>query len=375
MRKSLIFTAVLISAMTLCGCTDNNGQAWPDVNIKVIKGFESDPNVEKIGANGYDGYSGDITSMETVGDDYSEGDNEASLEDIFGDFDFEMENILPKDDGARIVCWGDSLTEGTGGDGVNYPDVLANLSKREVLNYGVYAERASLIAARQGGNPQHVEELHEIPASVTPVKVNIVGNNGNWEMWCNNGDAGINPCRIAGVEGNLSIDESDGSRYFTRLKAGSVVSVPTDDVFYTHAMIDKRSNDIYVIWAGSSDGLFDDRSIDDVVRYIKSMIKYGGCARYVVINYTAKYNIGDAIDEWNDRLAKEFGDNCLDIRSYLINEGLSDAGITPTKEDEECIANGEIPASLRSDGSHGTGEFYRIVGEQVYNKLVELGYI
>lgn len=375
MRKSLIFTTVFMCALMLSGCTDKGKQTAPDVDIKVVKDFESDPNVKKIDGNGYDGYTGDITSIETAGDDSHEGDSEPSGDENFSDFDFEIENILSKDDGARIVCWGDSLTEGTGGDGVNFPDVLAQKTGRTVLNYGVYAERASLIAARQGGNPQHVEELNEIPASVTPVKVNVVGDNGNWEMWCNNGDAGVNPCRIAGVLGNLTIDENDGSRYFTRLTAGDVVMVPSGEKFYTHAMMDMRADDIYVIWAGSSDGLFEDRSIDDVVRYIKSMIKYGKCSRYVIINYTAKYNIGGAIDEWNNRLAAEFGDNCLDIRSYLINEGLSDAGITPSAEDLKCINDGEIPASLRTDGSHGTGDFYRIVGEQVYNKLVELGYI
>lgn len=276
---------------------------------------------------------------------------------------------------TRIVCWGDSLTEGTGGNGVSYPSVLAELSGATVLNYGVYAERASLIAARQGGNPQHTQDLSTIPATCDPVKVNVVGDNGAWEMWCNFGDAGINPCQIAGVEGTLSIDGNDGTRYFTRNEPGDEVAVSDGEPFYTHAMLDKKDRDILVIWSGSSDGWFEDRSIDDIIAYQKSMLENANCERYVIINYTAKPNIGEEIDAWNERLASEYKEHCLDIRGYLLTSGLEDAGITATAQDKEDIKNGQIPTSLRSDESHGTADFYRIVGEQVYKKMKELGYL
>lgn len=278
-------------------------------------------------------------------------------------------------DAKRIVCFGDSLTEGTGGDGVSFPSVLAELSGREVLNYGVYSERASLIAARQGGNGCHTEDLSMIPAGTDKVKVNIVTNQGDWEMWCNYGDAGINPCMIAGVLGNLEIDGSDGTRYFTRLEAGDAVPVSNGEPFYTHAMMDKRPDDILVIWSGSTDGWFDDKSIDKIIAHQKSMIEYAGCTEYLIINYTAKPNLGKDIDPWNERLAAEYGDRLLDIRSYIMENGLADAGIEPTEQDLKDMEEGQIPSSLRVDDSHGTADFYRIIGEQVYKKLTELGYI
>ena len=37
-----------------------------------------------------------------------------------------------------IVCWGDSLTYGTGGEGVTYPSVLADETGLTVYNYGAY---------------------------------------------------------------------------------------------------------------------------------------------------------------------------------------------------------------------------------------------
>ena len=63
-----------------------------------------------------------------------------------------------------IVCWGDSLTAGVGGNGVTYPDVLSNLIKTnitgqygggklrdvEVINCGVGGESSVTIAGRSG---------------------------------------------------------------------------------------------------------------------------------------------------------------------------------------------------------------------------------
>lgn len=282
------------------------------------------------------------------------------------------EDTVPK----RIVCWGDSLTEGTGGDGVSYPSVLAELTGLEVENYGVYSEKASLIAARQGGNPCHTEDLDTIPADVERVKVNVVSDTGDWEMWCNFGDAGINPCVIAGVEGTLEIDKSDGTRYFTRLSPGESVDVDSsNNKFYTHGMLDKRDNDILVIWSGSTDGWDENRSIDRIIEYQRAMLEYANCSEYVIINYTAKPNIGDDIDSWNERLSTEYGERLVDVRGYLLEHGLEDAGIVPTEQDLEDIANGQIPSSLRVDESHGTADYYTIVGKLVYDKLKELGYI
>ena len=62
-----------------------------------------------------------------------------------------------KKDLPRIICWGDSLTVGYGGNGVTYPKVLGNLIKLETINYGVTAEGARTVAYRQGGLPMYVE--------------------------------------------------------------------------------------------------------------------------------------------------------------------------------------------------------------------------
>ncbi|MFT3982804.1 MAG: hypothetical protein QM697_02760 [Lachnospiraceae bacterium] len=274
----------------------------------------------------------------------------------------------------RILCWGDSLTEGTGGEGVTYPDTLAKLSGAEVLNYGVYAELASCIAARQGGNPMHIKETVTIPAAIEPVEIGLENAKDNPEMLLVFGEAGINPCSISGIEGTLSIDSQTGIRYFTRGAAGEAVTVESRSPVLFHAMRDKREDDILVIFSGTNDSP-DTSNIRDVIAYQRAMIDYAGTENYVIIGMTRKKYMPQ-IEAVNQLLAEEYGEHFLDVRTYLLQNGLQEAGVTATEQDREDLKNGEIPASLRSDeDGHGTSAFYRIIGEQLHKKLLALKYL
>ncbi|HOO28237.1 MAG TPA: hypothetical protein PLU43_07210 [Lachnospiraceae bacterium] len=274
----------------------------------------------------------------------------------------------------RIICWGDSLTEGTGGDGVTYPNTLEELSGREVINYGVYAETASCIAARQGGNPMHTRASLTIPSACEPVELILDNEKGNPEMLLVFGDAGINPCSIGGVEGTLSIDMETGNRYFTRNEAGEPVTIEAGTQMLFHAMLDKRTDDILVIFSGTND-YPDTESIEDVIAYQRAMLAYAGAENYVIIGMTKKKAM-PKIEEINQILEEEYGEHFLDIRKYLLENGLQDAGVTETQQDRADLESGEIPSSLRTDDEgHGTSEFYRIIGEQLYLKLLELNYL
>ena len=58
-----------------------------------------------------------------------------------------------------------------------------------------------------------------------------------------------------------------------------------------------------------------------------------------------------------------------------MENGLKDAGITASDQDAADMSQGEIPSSLRVDVVHGNSVFYRLLGNQVYEKFRELGYI
>ena len=273
---------------------------------------------------------------------------------------------------ARVVVWGDSLTEGTGGDGVTYPNVLEKLAGCEVKNYGVYAEATTCIAGRQGGMPQLVHPV-TIPAEVTDVDVQIENGDGGWDMILVFGDAGINPCTIAGIEGRLWIDADTGQRKFTRSAPGEEVVLTEGTPIETFAMKDKRPDDILVIFTGSNDDPTP-ATVQNVIDVQRDMIAYAGVDRYVIIGLTSKRKMPMAA-EVNEVFAKEYGEHFLDVRKDLLEHGLQDSGIEATEEDKADIANGMIPRSLLTDESHGNAAYYTVIGEQLYKKMQELGYL
>lgn len=345
-KKPIIF-ALLLTLILLSGCAENKAEDTTEI-------IPSDEEIVEI--------------MEE-----SEPDIDVIIESESDNTEISEETVKADNSGIRIICWGDSMTEGTGGDGVTYPDELAKLSGATVINYGVYNDFASTIAARCGGSPQHVEDMGTIPAECVPVRVNIVGDDGHWEMICNFGDAGLNPCIVAGVEGNFSIDGDTGERFFTRLTPGEAVEVPDGTPVTTYAMRDKKDDDILVIWSGNSDHVGPE-GMSEIIARQQSMLDYCGCSRYVIIGFQDKKGIPE-LEADNDIFEEQWGEHFLNTYDYLMAHGLEEAGITPTPQDLEDLNAGDIPTSLRSDEVHGTADMYKIIGRLVYEKLIELNYL
>lgn len=270
-----------------------------------------------------------------------------------------------------IVCWGDSLTYGEGGEGVTYPSVLAEKTGLTVFNYGVQGETAKQIAIRMGLYQMTVSTF-TIPEDTTPVEVNLFYQ-GEDPVMMRLGDAGMNPCEISGVKGELSYQEADGKYYFTRLEAGKEVSVEEGAVVTMNAAGKTDSDDIIVLFAGSNDRPTKEDAAN-LIAVEKEMIAYLGSEKYIVVGLTSQEMIPE-VAAVNEELKEAFGEHFLDVRTYFLEHGLEDAGITPTEQDKADIAAGEIPSSLRVDIVHGTPDFYRILGEQLYEKMLADGYL
>nr|QIQ10907.1 hypothetical protein GBDKHNIE_00002 [uncultured bacterium] len=80
------------------------------------------------------------------------------------------------------------------------------------------------------------------------------------------------------------------------------------------------------------------------------------------------------ITSLNRRLAKRYGWRFIDMNSYLVNDGLADAGITPTAQDLTDIANGVIPTLLRSDAIYFLPVTYSLIGNKIFNTMKNLGW-
>ena len=281
---------------------------------------------------------------------------------IEGKADFE--GLLP-----RIVCWGDSLTVSLDEKSA-FPDILRSLSGCEVINYGVESETASMIAMREGGLRVNVKAT-VIPADTNLIPVFLRTEDDGHVFFLEHGDGGVNPCVINGIEGQL--EKLNGSYYFKRNTKGARIAVEEGTQFKTHGMVDARMGDVLVIFAGTND-LPNAKNVSNLISLEKSMLDAAKCDKYIIVGLTYAQGIPE-IDAVNEAMAKEFGDNFVDIRKYMLNYGLADAGINPTADDLADIKKGEIPSSLRSDYVHGNKHYHRLLGEQIYRRMQQLGYI
>ena len=276
-----------------------------------------------------------------------------------------------KDGLPRVICWGDDLTLGTGGRRTSYPTVVENTLNLTTKNYGSYGEGFRQIGFRMGVYEFTVDEVI-IPKEISEVEIKPT-HEGRDVGILHNGNAGVNPCTISGVEGSIKYKSGENKYYFTRYNSGDVVKVAKGTPIITNANTTKSDNDIVVLFVGTNDKP-DKNTAKELVKVEKKMINYLGSKKYIIIGLTCKEYMAD-IEDVNKVLKKAFGKHFLDIRKYLLKNGLEDSDITPTKQDLADIKNGEIPTSLRTDKVHGTADFYTMLGKQVCNKILELGYL
>lgn len=298
--------------------------------------------------------------------------------------------------GPDVICWGDSMTQGAGITGVQYayPAVLQALmqnasSTATVRNSGCGGETSFTISARQGGNPMRLyAENGVIPASPSPVKMVMLDNNGkpirplvqksgipetNNDLYFDGTINGVHG-RLAIVKPNGASPVWDSSNYytFTRSEAGAEVVLNRPTPFYLD-FAEARRGDIAIFWMGQNNETPSESVIADakaMINHLKPMAK-----RYLVISRPKPYlNLYAQISD-EEKLYLEYGFRFINVRQYLIDYGLADAGITPTSQDLSDIAAGLVPSSLRSDGTHFNNAGYAVVAKIVFERLKQLGWV
>jgi lysophospholipase L1-like esterase len=332
-----------------------------------------------------------------------------------------------------IVCWGDSLTAGAGGDGTTYPNVLESLIKENlvdrfdaeqlanslgqshitglnqysldsvpVINMGVGGETTNTILGRNGAVPFVVAEDFTIPASntsdTTAVEIHFVSENGKNVAPLRQGESGVNPVVIDGIEGVISIQQEsyiseDYTYYFTRsaeesgdadkdggagesndgntekdvtVKAGTEIITSGSTQYLDY---------IPVIFIGQNGG-YDD--INDLIAQQRAMIDHqemseANQGKFIIVGL----HTGTAADraELEKAMQEEYGDQYINLREYMSTSGLQDAGIEATDEDKEMMAEGMTPQSLlASDKLHFNEYGYELIGSLIYDRMDELGY-
>lgn len=299
----------------------------------------------------------------------------------------ETINISKINGKDTVSCWGDSLTRGVGiGDSYSkaYPYVLNSLiNSKKVINCGVGGENTINIASRQGGLPNIVKPF-TIPANASKVEVkltNIYGDStgillqggsaldpttGKYVM-----TAQINPCSINGVEGTLTYE--NGKYYFSRSENGESVIISRPTPLITYAMKSMRDN-INIIWIGTNGGF---TTSTELIECIEAMIDYMSPInkKYIVFGiHHLVSTVTETFETIEKNMAMHFGRHYINQRKYMIEYGLSDAGITPTVEDTTAISQGKIPPSLLYDDVHYNDKGYNIIATLASERGKELGY-
>lgn len=284
--------------------------------------------------------------------------------------------------GPDIVCYGDSMTAGAG-SAIPYTKVLQDLlaaqgSNANVYNAGVGGESSPGITARQGGTPFIVRVVDGlIPADRTGVKVTFDTLYGTTirPLMQGHGSPGYGFVGdLNGIKGTISLVRPNGSSsswddanyyLFTRNVAGSEVVANRPSPFYLD-FAKAHLGDIHIIWIGQN-GPSTDRAISDAKAMIEHMNTLS--KRYLVISKPTASTTDDAA------FFAAFGERFVPIKRYLIEFGLQDANINPTDQDLADIAVNNIPSSLRSDAVHWNAAGYAILGQQIFKKLNQLGWI
>lgn len=301
-----------------------------------------------------------------------------------------------------IVCWGDSLTSGPGGDAMSYPKSLQNcvnerlcalydptaaLSDEEkallqnnpsdksnltvdipVINMGVGGETTNTILARNGAVPFLTDGSITIPSECKPVRIRLTCESGAPVAPLLQGNAGMESVTIGGIKGVITHGQG---YFFTRSEPGEETKIPDGTVIVTEGS-GKYLDYLPVIFIGQNGGYtgyFD--LVDQQRAIIEHQTKNGD--RYIIIGmHTTTPGYREDLEEL---MVEEFGDKYINLREYMATDAMSDAGLTPTERDLERMELGFTPYSLLSiDELHFNEAGYELIGKLVYERMDKLGY-
>lgn len=292
---------------------------------------------------------------------------------------------------ADLISWGDSLTAGAGGDGVSYVNVLADLLAKDgytgkVRNAGVGGESSVTIAARAGAKPLSMRPVSGVIPESGRVEVVLEALDGAMPRPLLQGnfyDAGKYYGELSGVQGELVIEPKSKRYFFIRLRSGPAVQVKESAPFETYFSED-RVSDIKIIWVGQNDpawvGVDWFTSKDQVRRAntlraiedAKAIAKTASNGKYLVMSrVSADYDLKPYEDMWREA----FGEHYVSARTYMVKNGLKQAGLTPTNQDLEDIKAGVVPSSLRSDKVHWNAKAYTVLAQHLYEVIKNKGWL
>jgi hypothetical protein len=290
------------------------------------------------------------------------------------------------DHSSAFYIGGDSLSAGTLNDDVSvanpkWPDTFAAALGVDVVNLAQGGAASANIATRLGAlQPLITLASNKITAGSYPSNVVTVTAISPSDGWHNSVIAGNQLDifgTIAGVAGILRQDFSVANTFkflpFATLGADVPVSAGTPFICTgdgAHPTDDgsQHRDKTLIIWFGPNN---DQTNTTAMIRDVTSMQNHLTSAgkKFYLLSMTSD---GSNAIAANAALKAAFPKQWIDVRGYLMTNGLADAGITPTGSDTTAIAAGNIPRSFRPLSSvHMTQTAYDVVGRYVAKVIAD----
>lgn len=271
--------------------------------------------------------------------------------------------VSTNSDLATIYCVGDSLTLGSS-DITSYPNYLKEDLNNDINIIGDNYITSQALAIKLGNHDVYVNNF-TIPSNTNAVNITLLDENGEVVDALINSQAGIEACMIDNIAGTISYDSKTDRLLFQRLEAGDSLTIST----LTKIEITKPEildNNILILFTGS----YEESIQGSLVNYQKQIIDSFNTDKYIVVSLTTNDR-----DATNNLLATTYDQHYLDFKNYLLTNGLTDAKIDPTNEDQKALADNNIPPSLLVDDINGNNHYHQLLANQLINKMRELGYL
>lgn len=305
-----------------------------------------------------------------------------------------------------IVCWGSSMAYGAYGEGSSILNsveshMMADECYIPVARMGVPYESNYTVLSRAGADEIYVKEFI-IPETTERVEIKMYTADGNSIFPLRYGtkcDGGMSNVTIAGVEGTLSIDPNSISfekpiYYFTRNEEGEEVKIKDGEKLISSSMTDYRDY-IPVICIGDNGGW---KNFKELIAQQQKLINTStNNDKFIIVGLfsvplteeqlnsvegdeKAKAELIRKNNENYDKLMKkQWGDHYVNAREYLCSnvalEKMEKLELEITTEDKVNMSKGIVPDILRYDPDNLNKYAYDLVGDAVYQRMVELGYL
>jgi len=292
--------------------------------------------------------------------------------------------IITENPKSCIIGWGDSMMAGSGTE-QSMTDYLNELLNRETKNFGVGGTTSEATALLQGGIPF----ILEVEGEEIPKKGSVILHNTRIDP-INKLTSSKRLGLLDGIPGELTREYINEPPYktihylFYRGKKGNVSDVKTQVEFQFKDALESRANTV-IIWTGRNDAKKENEiyktrdNIQCMVDYLKATNDKKRVLVLSVCNGSSKKESKGTtpyteIIALNQLLKDSFGDNFIDVRTYLIKNALNDLGLRPTTEDRKEIHADCIPKSLRSDEVHLNDNGNKAVAQFLAKIIIERGF-